>query len=484
MADGVDDLVLLTGEGLRRLLDAAERIGIRAEVIAAIARARTITRGPKPARALHDVGLASSLPAAVPTSAGVIDELSRLDLSGRRVGVQLYGEEPNRPLVDFLEAPAPASHGRALHLRVRQRRGRGQDAGRARSATAGVDAIAFTSASQVDRLWQVATDAGLEATLRAGLARVRVAAIGPIVDGALASRGVRVDVEPEKAFVMRRLVSALAAALGPARMKAAAAAAVMVVAACTDLATGIGGRPGPEAGLLRGKQPIESAGVTHVARLTDGITAAPGDPARTDPTSLFSSPDGHVVYDLGSSVPIACVALDADSGSSYTLNVSADGVAWQPMSTVATTGEPGIQTRAGAQADRGGPLRAPGRGARRRPARGRRAVDRVGVGLHVAVAAAAGLQRGTPVESVGAEQVVAVRRARVRVRARVPPQAARLHQAARRRAAGHRPGGWRFSSPTIWPPPSSMHAPLAGGAAIVAAAVAVRVVVSRLRRRR
>ena len=29
VADGVDDLVLLTGEGLRRLLDAAERLGIR-----------------------------------------------------------------------------------------------------------------------------------------------------------------------------------------------------------------------------------------------------------------------------------------------------------------------------------------------------------------------------------------------------------------------------------------------------------------------
>ena len=35
VADGVDDLVLLTGEGLRRLLAAAERIGIRADVIAA-----------------------------------------------------------------------------------------------------------------------------------------------------------------------------------------------------------------------------------------------------------------------------------------------------------------------------------------------------------------------------------------------------------------------------------------------------------------
>ena len=56
---------------------------------------------------------------------------------------------------------------------------------------------------------------GAEARLRDGMARVRVAGIGPIVDEALAARGVRIDVMPEKAFVMRRLVDALAAALGP-----------------------------------------------------------------------------------------------------------------------------------------------------------------------------------------------------------------------------------------------------------------------------
>ena len=129
--------------------------------------------------------------------------------------MQLYGEEPNLPLVDFLEsvgakvatvAPyvyASASDDAAVKALV-DALGDGR-----------VDAIAFTSASQVDRLWQVPTDGGLEPSLRAGLARVRVAAIGPIVEGALVARGVRVDVEPEKAFVMRRLVEALAAALGP-----------------------------------------------------------------------------------------------------------------------------------------------------------------------------------------------------------------------------------------------------------------------------
>jgi uroporphyrinogen-III synthase len=78
-----------------------------------------------------------------------------------------------------------------------------------------VDAVAFTSASQIDRLFQVAIEAGAEARLKAALARTRVAAIGPIVVDALGARGVRIDVVPEKGFVMRRLVNALADALGP-----------------------------------------------------------------------------------------------------------------------------------------------------------------------------------------------------------------------------------------------------------------------------
>jgi len=215
VAGELDDVVFLTGEGLRRLLATAERLGIHAAVVAALGRARKVTRGPKPARALHEVGLASDLAAPVPTSAGVIEALSALDLRGRRVGLQLYGEEPNRTLVEALEragatvrsvAPyiyASASDGAAVLALVDA-----IDGGR-------VDAIAFTSASQVDRLFEVSAGAGAEPRLRAALARARVAAIGPIVVETLEKRGVRIDVVPDKGFVMRRLVNALADALGP-----------------------------------------------------------------------------------------------------------------------------------------------------------------------------------------------------------------------------------------------------------------------------
>lgn len=214
-AGGMDDLVFLTGEGLRRLLAGADRIGLRAEVVAALGRARKITRGPKPARALKEVGLASDLAAAVPTSAGVIDELRALDLRGRRVGVQLYGEEPNRPLVDFLTGAGAQVFTVAPYVYASKSDDAAVQDLIGALAEARVDAITFTSASQVDRLWQVAASSGSETRLRDGLQRVRVASIGPIVDGALQAHGVRIDIMPEKAFVMRRLVDAIVAALGP-----------------------------------------------------------------------------------------------------------------------------------------------------------------------------------------------------------------------------------------------------------------------------
>ncbi|HEX3694735.1 MAG TPA: uroporphyrinogen-III synthase [Polyangia bacterium] len=213
-AGGFDDLILLTGEGLRRLLALAERTGRHAAVVTALGRVRRITRGPKPARALHELGLSSDLPAAVPTSQGVMAALSTLDLRGRRIGVQLYGQEPNHDLIRFLAEAGAVVDPVAPYVYAPA-----ADDARVRELIAGmndgrVDAIAFTSASQIDRLWQVAKEHALEAALGAGLSRVKVAAIGPIAVEALQLRGARVDIVPEKSFVMKRLVQRIVEVLG------------------------------------------------------------------------------------------------------------------------------------------------------------------------------------------------------------------------------------------------------------------------------
>src|SRR5688500_13661439 len=92
VAGRFDCVVLMTGEGVRRLVGFAEREGLRDEVIAALGRARTLTRGPKPVRALKDFGLSPWQVAEQPTTDGVIATLRREALAGRTVGVQFHGE--------------------------------------------------------------------------------------------------------------------------------------------------------------------------------------------------------------------------------------------------------------------------------------------------------------------------------------------------------------------------------------------------------
>ena len=216
-ADGAcDDVVLLTGEGLRRLLGFAERAGgdLRERFVAALGETRKITRGPKPARALRDLGLRPDLTAAAPTTEGVIETLLKEDLAGRTVGVQLYGTEPNRKLMDFLADAGAEAMPVAPYVYADQ----SEDTQVAEliEALAGgrVDAIAFTSSPQVRRLFAVARKHELEESLQATLDRIVVAAVGPIVADALAQREVTVDLMPESSYFMKPLVRALAARFG------------------------------------------------------------------------------------------------------------------------------------------------------------------------------------------------------------------------------------------------------------------------------
>jgi uroporphyrinogen-III synthase len=208
---GCDDLILLTGEGLRRLLACSERHepALRAAFIDALARVRTITRGPKPARALRELGLSADLPAVPPTTLGVIETLRPFDLHGRCVAVQLYGDDPNRALIEFLEqagartlsvAPYRYADGAAdAHIEELL----------ARMRAGGIDAIAFTSKAQVERLFRQAPAEQVRAALKA----TNVAAVGPVVAETLAAHGVSVQTMPRSSWFMKPLTAALGEAL-------------------------------------------------------------------------------------------------------------------------------------------------------------------------------------------------------------------------------------------------------------------------------
>src|SRR5262245_31870272 len=207
-----NDLVLMMGEGLRRLLGFAQRLELEAAFRLALAETRKITRGPKPVRALREIGLAAD----EPTTEGVIAALERHDLTGRRVGVQLYPGNANERLLKFLEDAGATADTVLPYVYASEADDARVMAVIAEMATGQIDAIAFTSAPQVRRLRDVARAFGREAELRQGLERIVVAAVGPIVAAELNAIGVQVNVTPrDNTFFMKPLVRELAAAFTP-----------------------------------------------------------------------------------------------------------------------------------------------------------------------------------------------------------------------------------------------------------------------------
>ena len=209
-----DDLVLMTGEGLRRLLGFARRIDLESAFIDALGLTRKITRGPKPVHALREIGLAADVSAAVPTTEGIIAALERHDLTGRRVGVQLYPGNANERLLKFLEGAGAQGDPVLPYVYASEVDDTRVIAVIAEMAAGRIDAIAFTSAPQVRRFRDVGRAFGREAELRQGLERIVVAAVGPIVAAELNAIGVQANVTPrDNKFFMKPLVRELAAAL-------------------------------------------------------------------------------------------------------------------------------------------------------------------------------------------------------------------------------------------------------------------------------
>jgi uroporphyrinogen-III synthase len=212
VAASFDDLVLMTGEGLRRLRKLAQADGTEEALIGALGSCRIFARGPKPGRALREIGLAPYATTEIPTSEGMKQLLARHDLHGRRLGFQLYPEKDQQPLIAAIEGQGAtvdpvlpyvydrsATEGRILSAIDAMAEGR-------------IDALAVTSSGQVRRLFQAAQDNGVERRLRDGLGRTKVASVGPVVAQELAAHGVSADVAPaNETYFMKPLISAMSA---------------------------------------------------------------------------------------------------------------------------------------------------------------------------------------------------------------------------------------------------------------------------------
>jgi len=218
-----DDLVLMTGEGLRRVRNVARRIDVEQDFVTALGKVRKFARGPKPGRALREIGLEPQMTTEKPTSEGIAEMLARVDLSGHRVGLQLYPDKDHSALIGAITAQGAEVDTVAPYVYDAQAADANIVTAIEEMAQGRIDAIALTNLGQVRRLFEVAKARQCEAQLRDGLARTPIASVGPVVSDELKSHGLRADISPANdAYFMKPLISAMAAALGKNPPRAAA----------------------------------------------------------------------------------------------------------------------------------------------------------------------------------------------------------------------------------------------------------------------
>ena len=217
IANPFDDLVLMTGEGLRRIMTVAQRVGADQDLIAAIGKAKRYARGPKPVRALREIGLEADMQTETPTSEGVATMLAQQDLKGHRVGLQLYPDKDHSKLIGAITSQGAIVETVLPYIYDGEAADTNIVSAIAEMAQHRVDAIALTSSGQVRRLIDVARAHNCEDKLRDGLAQTPVASVGPVVSDELKAYGLRTDIYPANdSFFMKPLISAMAVALNKA----------------------------------------------------------------------------------------------------------------------------------------------------------------------------------------------------------------------------------------------------------------------------
>ena len=194
----MDYVIFQTGVGASTLLDEAEKLNRRDELIEALRRTRVVARGPKPTAVLARCGLRPAVSAREPfTTADLIDAMITVDLSDKNVALLHYGE-PNLSLAEF----GARRGARLRELLLYEWRLPADTTRLIRLIDELIDhhytAIAFTSQIQARHLFRLAAEAGKEDQLRAALDEIVVASIGPTCTAALSNLGVRPRVEPER----------------------------------------------------------------------------------------------------------------------------------------------------------------------------------------------------------------------------------------------------------------------------------------------
>ncbi|NPC93451.1 uroporphyrinogen-III synthase [Bacillus sp. WMMC1349] len=193
---GADWVVFTTGVGTEALVSLAEKLGMRNRFIQIVSEAKAAVRGYKTIAALKKLGITPEAIDEDGTTKGLIKSLEPYDLTGKRVMVQLHGE--NAPdLLTFLKAKgatvvpllpyqhvAPNQETVALLCQELQNHE--------------VDAVCFTTAIQVRSLFNFAREKGIAPNLVQSFhEQVLPVAVGKVTAEALKEVGINEIVTPQ-----------------------------------------------------------------------------------------------------------------------------------------------------------------------------------------------------------------------------------------------------------------------------------------------
>jgi len=192
-----DLLILMTGVGTRTLNEALRTQFPQERIVAALRNTTLLARGPKPVAALKELGLEPKITVPEPnTWREILATLSeKSDLRGQRIVVQEYGI-PNPQLVAALER-----EGALVATITIYRWALPEDLGPLRAAIqkvlrAEAEVALFTNGAQVEHVFRVAADDGVDDGLRIALKKILVASVGPVCTEVLEQFGLKPDLEP------------------------------------------------------------------------------------------------------------------------------------------------------------------------------------------------------------------------------------------------------------------------------------------------
>jgi uroporphyrinogen-III synthase len=209
-----DLVVLMTGTGLSFLGDILAERYPRERFAGALGRTTIVSRGPKPAAVLREMGVAARIIVPEPNTWREIVPVIAARPE-RRVTIQEYGRA-NPGFVAAVESLGAAVTATAIYRwALPDDRGPLREAVR-RIAARECDVVLFTTSIQLTHLLGTAAGMGSETEVRRALAEdLAIGSVGPVMDAALAEQGLAPDIVPShpKMAALVRAAAEMAAAV-------------------------------------------------------------------------------------------------------------------------------------------------------------------------------------------------------------------------------------------------------------------------------